>query len=296
MADDTPELAVAHTSTVTEDQIDHLGHMNVRYYAANATTASDNLRSTLGIDDDVEMTRVYTRHHNEQMLGSPLAVLSGRVLGSERAQLYHELRNTDTNALAATFVHDFDHPAAGIAASGELPELRELPPHGRPRSLSLHSDAVAAAPSLADIRDRDIAVRLPRIITTEDSGGADEVPAERRSHLIWDGEPAKDRDRAFLKRGPNGELIGYATMESQLQLVQIPRVGMEIQSFGAVTSLGEKVYTRAMWVFDLKTEHLLVTFEIVNLCFNIDERRSMVIPDEMRREEERWLHPDLAVT
>ncbi|MFT6393412.1 MAG: hypothetical protein ACJA14_002942, partial [Ilumatobacter sp.] len=29
-------LAVTHTSTVTADQIDHLGHMNVRYYGVNA--------------------------------------------------------------------------------------------------------------------------------------------------------------------------------------------------------------------------------------------------------------------
>ena len=36
-----PALPVTHTSTVTEDQIDHLGHMNVRFYGTNAQAASN---------------------------------------------------------------------------------------------------------------------------------------------------------------------------------------------------------------------------------------------------------------
>jgi len=288
-------LEMVHQSSVTEEQIDHLGHMNVRWYAINATAASEVVLSRLGLAPDTEMVRTYTRHHNEQLLGAPLAVSSALLGGGERVRIYHELANRDTGAIAATFVHEFDHPAASLHADAFV-HLDEVPEHGRARSLSLESDAAGSAPELSQILDLDIAVRKPRDVTTEDTGGATTVPAEMRPNLIWDGEPVRDNDIGFLRRGPNGENIGFATMESQLQLVRLPKLGMRIQSFGAVTELRAKTYTRAMWVFDVNTAQLLVAFEIVNLCFNIDERRSMVIPDALRAEEERIFHPAFAVT
>jgi len=64
-------VIVTHSSTVTPDQIDHLGHMNVRYYAVNACAATESLFGDGTIYD------VYTRHHREQLLGTVLAVRSG---------------------------------------------------------------------------------------------------------------------------------------------------------------------------------------------------------------------------
>ncbi|HEX5946441.1 MAG TPA: hypothetical protein VFY82_09200, partial [Acidimicrobiales bacterium] len=76
------ELPTTHESTVTEDQIDHLGHMNVRYYAENARAGTRSLlgglpgwgRRPFVVHD------VYTRHHREQMLGTALVVRSA-ILG-----------------------------------------------------------------------------------------------------------------------------------------------------------------------------------------------------------------------
>ena len=68
-----PALEVTHTSTVTDDQIDHLGHMNVRFYGTNAQAASNAVVDRLGIDPGrVDLTDVYTRHHQEQLLGASL--------------------------------------------------------------------------------------------------------------------------------------------------------------------------------------------------------------------------------
>ena len=69
-------LAVTHTSTVTADQIDHLGHMNVRYYGINARAAT---RSLFGRG---EIFDIYTRHHREQLLNAKLEVRSG-ILGAD---------------------------------------------------------------------------------------------------------------------------------------------------------------------------------------------------------------------
>jgi hypothetical protein len=75
------ELLTTHESTVTPDQIDHLGHMNVRFYAVNAQAGTQALLATIpGWGDRPHIVHdVYTRHHREQLLGTPLAVRSAVV-------------------------------------------------------------------------------------------------------------------------------------------------------------------------------------------------------------------------
>src|SRR6478735_7771571 len=101
-------LAVTHTSSVTDDQIDHLGHMNVRYYGVNAHAATDAvLRQLDGWPVGAHVVHdAYTRHHREQLAGTPLLVRSG-VLGTaaDGLRLHHELVPANAEALAATFVH-----------------------------------------------------------------------------------------------------------------------------------------------------------------------------------------------
>ena len=70
-----PELTVSHTSTVTHDQIDELGHMNVRWYGANAVAATASLCERLGLGSPA-LHSTYTRHHHEQMEGNELEVRS----------------------------------------------------------------------------------------------------------------------------------------------------------------------------------------------------------------------------
>src|SRR5436190_13398123 len=101
-------LAVTHTSSVTEDQIDHLGHMNVRFYGVNAHAATD---AALGALDGWParphlVHDAYTRHHREQLLGTSLLVRSA-MLGADGdgLHIHYELVPTNAEALAATFVH-----------------------------------------------------------------------------------------------------------------------------------------------------------------------------------------------
>ncbi len=55
-------LTTTHTSTVTEDQIDHLGHMNVRFYAVNARAGTDALLADLGLGRTPRRRRVRHVH------------------------------------------------------------------------------------------------------------------------------------------------------------------------------------------------------------------------------------------
>ncbi len=277
-----PALEVTHESIVTEDQIDELGHMNVRFYGRNAMAATTAFCDAHDIAVQA-ITSVYTRHHHEQMLGSRLVVSSGALRSRSGFRLFHELRNGD-GVLGATFVHEFDH------ASPDTPVI-ELPDYGAPRSLRLDVDAVGRAPTLQTLLDLELAVRLPREVTTSDTLGTDVVPVSEANMLIWGGEaPAGARD--FVRIGPNGERVGMAVMESRGWVGAMPTIGTHIQSFGATMEVREKVARSRSWCIDLDTGQVVAAFESVNLAFDLDERRSMAIPPTERIRLESRLHPD----
>ena len=123
------ELLTTHESTVTPDQIDHLGHMNVRYYAVNAQAGTQAMLAAIpGWGGRPHIVHdVYTRHHREQLEGTSLAVRSA-VIGAEPdgLRLHHELVATDSGVLAATFVH-------GISALDEGGRRARSPTGWSPR-------------------------------------------------------------------------------------------------------------------------------------------------------------------
>ena len=45
-------MDVLHKTEVTPDQIDHLGHMNVRYYIAHARTGAEALLASIVLTSD----------------------------------------------------------------------------------------------------------------------------------------------------------------------------------------------------------------------------------------------------
>jgi len=112
--------------------------------------------------------------------------------------------------------------------------------------------------------------------------------------LVWAGEPVGGRFPEMLHEGPNGERMGWASMETRIVTRRLPRLGDRIQSFSAVIGLADKVMHNIMWAYDVDREELLVTFEVVNLAFDIGARRPMQIPDHIRAIQAAQLHADLA--
>lgn len=274
-------LAITHTSTVTADQIDHLGHMNVRYYAVNARAAT---RSFLGSGRIFDM---YTRHHREQLLDAELEVSSG-VLGvdADSTRVYHELVNASTGEIAATFVYRVrsDTPTDHV-------DTIELPDRGRPRSIDL--DAVMAAPTLDELQRLDLAMRAPREIDTDDTGAGGRVSSAMVPMMFWGGTPVDGSEFQLVHTGPNGENMGWATMETRVVIGRLPTLGTRIQSFCATTAMADKTTQQSMWVYDLDGGELLASFEVVSVLFDIGARRAMSIPDGMRGEHAARLHPEL---
>jgi len=299
------ELVITHESEVTEDQIDHLGHMNVRYYAENARAGTAALLAGMpgwGRHPYV-VHDVYTRHHREQLLGTALVVRSA-VLGAnaDGVQLHHELAARDTGALAATFVHrvsplDEGGERASVAdrlctAAQDL-ALSAPPPYATTRTISLDADPVASAPSLAEARTRGLAMRRERLVTAEECDAAGRYIPSLAPMLVWGGQPVGRDTGPWLEAMPDGRLMGWASMETRIQTMRLPAVGERVQSFGATVAVHDKVTHRIHWCFDVERDELLAAFEIVNMAFDTRARRPMSIPDAHRQRELSALQPDL---
>jgi len=296
----TSPLTVTHRSAVTEDQIDHLGHMNVRFYGVNAHAATAAILDRLGIArDGAPVVDAYTRHRREQLLGAPLVVRSGVLdAGAAEVRLYHELANEDSGELAATFVHrvrpEARTPFPDDVADRAAGLLTSIPAHGASRSIALASDPLAVAPAMAELRARKLAMRKPRAVSAEECAPDGTYLRTMGPMLVWAGDPV-DRDRPeMLHVTDDGRRMGWASMETRLAMRRLPRVGDRIQSFSAVLALADKTSHRILWAYDVEREDLLVSFEIVNLAFDIAARAPMSIPDNIRAAETSMLHTDLA--
>lgn len=300
------ELMTTHESEVTEEQIDHLGHMNVRYYAVNARAGTRAVLADLpGWGQRPFLVHdVYTRHHREQMLGTALVVRSA-VLGADAGglRLHHELSARDSGVLAATFVHRISPLDEGGEPAPLSPRLvdvardlaiAEPPPYAAPRTILLDADLPASAPSLDEVRARGLEMRRERPVSAEECDATGRCTADMTPMLVWGGEPVGRDAGPWLEELPGGELMGWASMETRLQTARLPRRGDRIQSFGATVALHDKVNHRVHWCFDVERGDLLVAFEIVNMAFDIRARRPMSIPDRHRRRELASLQADLA--
>lgn len=298
-------LETTLTTTVTEDQIDHLGHMNVLHYARNARSGTANLLDGLAGWDAAGhvLTDVYTRHLREQLLGAPLEVRSGILaVDDTHLTLHHELANTETGDLAAIFRHRLRPTGADGApvpvsdkARTEAGERVTPPPtHAASRSIDPELDLAVNAPSLELLGDRALASRKPRVIPTAECGPDGIVAIEDLPMLVWGGEPLDDSTRELTLDETDGRNLAWASMESRVRDVSPARAGMRIQPHAALVSVADKVIHSLQWVHDLDSGRLLVVFEVVSLAFDIDARRPASIPDAVRERMQAELHPDLA--
>lgn len=303
-------LRILHESTVQEREIDHLGHLNVRFYASRALRATKALAEAVGLAPavlealgaELFVSDIFTRHYREQLVGSKLAVRGGVLdAGPASMRFYHELFNTERDELAATFVHRIElrsvwtkAPVALPAEAVERAEAQRVawPEHGRPRTIDL--EAGVQAPDLATLQARGLAMREVKTVREDQCDGFGFLKPTHFMDLLWGGPPPpREAAEQFLFKLENGHLMGWATMESRACLLEMPKPGTRVQGFGAEVEIGRKTSYRHQWLFDVDAGRLLFRFSMLNLAFDIHARRSVEIPANIRAEMDKEYCPEL---
>ncbi len=303
-------MDLLHTTQVAPGQIDHLGHMNVRYYAEHARTGGSALIGSLGLAADdgpaFRLGDLYIRHHREQMVDARLAVLGGVLsVESDRLRLYEELVNVETDEIAATYVVSYEpvdpadrsiRPISDEAVDAARERTVAVPERGRPRSIAIDDDPTADAPSLEELRARDLAMRRVRTVAEEACDAEGYLDANAVAELVWGGIPLEGHEFEPFHLTAEGVRIAWATMETRGTWARQPQAGDRVQSFGAELEINDKTTLTRHWVFDVDRADLVCTFAVVGLAFDLEARRAVVIPDAVREAFAERLHPDLAST
>lgn len=309
-------MQVFHTSVVEPAEIDQLGHMNVRFYATRAQAAAQSLMRGLGLDPDgaaglLAQKDFYCRYHREQFDGATLVVRGGVLEAEpEGLRVYLELANEARGEIAASFIIAFalvepatrralplPRPVLAAARAGLIP----LPAHGAPRTIDL-------GPPRLDIAYEEAAARL-----------ADEIADPMSWHVTRTIEPESCDEHGFLSEredmmfgglrgapkagerwGPmtfttdEGHRFGWASLETRTVRLEQPRLGETIVSLGAEIGLHAKVRHSRRWVFNQSTGKLVSLNDNVAIALDLDARKPIEIPRNVRSELDKRHVPELA--
>ncbi len=300
-------MDVQYETEVTSDQIDHLGHMNVRFYGIHARAGADRLLASLGLlgraDQVVFQRDSIVRHLREQLVGAPLAVRGGVVAATAQAvRLYQELVNTTTEEVAATFVTSFEledrRTREAVPLDAEVVDaghraIVAAPVERLPRTIVAEQDPTTGAPTLATLRDLDLAMRLPRVIDPAFCDDDGFVAATDLAELVWSGEATPGREFRPLADLADGVQLGFATLESRATWARPARAGDRVQSFDAVIELRAKTMVTRHWLMEVDSAELIAVLEVVNVAFDTARRRAVEIPEALRVRMGARLLPEL---
>ena len=80
-----------------------------------------------------------------------------------------------------------------------------------------------------------------------------------------------------------GGKTGGAALEYRFVYHSVPRAGDVLTLRSGLRAVGSKTYTLCHWLFDLATGDAVATAEAVALAMDLETRRAIAIPDDLRR-------------
>ena len=110
---------------------------------------------------------------------------------------------------------------------------------------------------------------------------------------------AKIAQQTGRQQGPpvfetaDGRRIGWAVMETRTQSFGQPRLGDQLAYFSADVALEEKSRLSRRWALNQATGQLLGISDTVGICIDLEARRAIAWPDDLRAQIEENLQPDL---
>jgi acyl-CoA thioester hydrolase len=289
-------LIIIGRGSVQQEECDVMGHMNVRHYVARAADALDWLLLEAGLPPSRQRLAVMDQHLRflrEMSPGTPFTILGGVIAtGAERIRTVVEIRNTATDAPAATLVTDLGLWGAPLP---DLPGAEGLvvamPAHAGPRGLGF--DPPPALPDRDTARAMGLNEGYRGAIRPHECDTEGEMRPDVIIARIWDGVPnLRNRGTGV---GIREEGMGSAALEYRVAQFRPLRAGQLLTVCSGLKALGEKTTTWTHLVHDGETGAVVAAAEAVGIAFDLKARKAVAIPAERRAALEALLVPGLGL-
>jgi acyl-CoA thioester hydrolase len=308
-------------SLVGPEEIDSLGHLNVRFYLARVDRANRVLLDALGLGATELETRgatlrrmdTYCKFRREQFEGAELSVHGGMLhpTGSQ-VRCYFEIRNAARDEIAATFVTGTVMADRTSRQMLELPvsarQVNEqygvqIPTYAQPRTLSLD-------PPQLDLPFRSLMERIGEsvefgmtgrregMIEPADCGPDGVLRDDVELMFVMFRKQMEQLDaKAFgppIQHTDEGHRFAWAMLETRNIEVARPRAGDAVVWIGADVGIAEKSRQSRRWAFVRDTGQLLSIHDSVGIAMDLDARRAIAIPRSIRETMDRHYLPEFA--
>ncbi|MEM7018031.1 MAG: thioesterase family protein [Pseudomonadota bacterium] len=311
------DLNLLHDSVVTAAEIDSLGHLNVRFYVRRVAEASRILLQQHGIElqpgQSLRRVDTYNRFHREQFEGAPLHTLGGFIASESGNAInaYFEIRNPESDVVAATFivtnqiVDDDDQPIPDTQAVQSVLQnapIITVPEYGAPRSLSLKPPSIV---TMAEI-DQAVGDTPPGMMSgrRENAVHAEHCNSQGRLRddmdlmaVLHPLDAAKKQDEKMgppIMRDAQGRRFSWAMLETRSVMWHRPMLGDQLLSIGADIASAEKWRQSRRWMFVKDTGLLLGVSDSLGICIDLDARKAITIPEDVREEIDQNSLPQFA--
>ncbi len=312
--DHMTQLPVWQETVVDESEIDSLGHMNVRFYLSRVDSAFEEILQRAGLvpgqGEQLRRFETYSRFLKEQFSGNRLETRGGLIASENEVGVtgYFEIRNQQSGDLAACFIVR----TGLIDAASQTPRplrndmlasepLIDIPAYAQPRSLSLNVPQQVSLEELESLISDDptpgmMSGRRENLILPEDCDAQgrlrEEVELMFIMHRPMPGQPQENFGPPQLVDS-GGRRYSWAMMETRQIVFAKPHLNDPIVSLSADVAFGEKWRQSRRWMFVKDSGVLLGVHDSVGVCMDLDARRAMPIPADVRQVMERNCLPQL---
>lgn len=301
------QLIEVYQSSVQTWECDQMGHMNVRFYLAKATTGLNSLAVHLGLGPSWqrqhEARLVADDHHirflREQRDGAPIAIRAG-VLETARngLKVFAEMTNAASGEVAATFVTNVclrsplgmqqPLPESVMAAARDLQV--GLPGYAAPRGIEM--SAPRPNPTLAEAESLGMRRTGQGEVLPGMCDRFGQLAAGACMGIVSDTYP---NVFALASKARLEDDYGGAAVEYRFVYRNRPREGDVFTLRSAVKSVSEKTYSFCHWLLDTESGRALATAEVVALPLDLKSRRAVPVPDKIREGLSQLLVPEVSV-
>lgn len=295
-------------SSVNEWECDQMGHLNVRHYFGRANEGLSLLFSELGLgharlEQEGLALRALDQHvrfQREMRPGTAYSVRAGVVSStSDVVRTYQEITARQNGELSATFMSELGlyrvesgarQPFPAQLSTLSQPIRSEIPPHGAARGIARDQPQPPFTRSQAI--DRGLIGAFLGPVRAEECDADGLMRESGMMAKVADGMPhffIAIRDR------PRTDGIGGAALEYRFVFRRWPRLGDIVEVRSGLKALAAKTYQICHYMFDVETGACLASAEAVAVSFDLQTRKSVEIPPDLRAAIHEQLIPDLAI-